>query len=83
MVEAITPSGTPARTVTPVCAIGASAGGVGALQDFFAQIGDDLGLAYVVVIHLSPNHPSQLGEILANCTRMPVEQVEGNMRLRA
>jgi two-component system, chemotaxis family, CheB/CheR fusion protein len=72
----------PSRTLTPVCAIGASAGGVGALQDFFGRIGDDLGLAYVVIIHLSPNHPSQLGEILANCTAMPVEQVEGKMRLK-
>jgi CheB methylesterase len=38
----------------PVCTIGASAGGVRALQDFFSAIDDDLGLSYVVGIHLSP-----------------------------
>jgi two-component system CheB/CheR fusion protein len=60
-----------------ICAIGASAGGVKALQDFFAAIRGDLGLAYVVVIHLSPHHPSQLSTILAARTNMPVEEVEG------
>ena len=59
----------------PVCAIGASAGGVKALQQFFRGIRDDLGLAYVVIVHLSPEHESQLSEILAGRTRMPVRQV--------
>src|SRR5262245_40893417 len=66
----------------PICAIGASAGGVMALQDFFSAIDDDLGLSYVVVIHLSPDHPSQLSAILAGRTRMPVEQVEHSLKLR-
>jgi two-component system, chemotaxis family, CheB/CheR fusion protein len=66
----------------PVCAIGASAGGVRALQDFFGKIGDDLGLAYVVVVHLAPDHPSQLSAILGGRTRMPVEQVDDAPRLR-
>jgi two-component system, chemotaxis family, CheB/CheR fusion protein len=72
----------PPRWVTPVCAIGASAGGVAALQRFFEAIRDDLGLAYVVIMHLSPNHPSQLSEILRLRTRMPVEQVDTTARLR-
>jgi two-component system, chemotaxis family, CheB/CheR fusion protein len=55
---------------------------VRALQDFFSKIGDDLGLAYVVVVHLAPDHPSQLAEILGGCTKMPVEQVEDSPRLR-
>jgi two-component system, chemotaxis family, CheB/CheR fusion protein len=66
----------------PVCAIGASAGGVRALQDFFGTIGDDLGLAYVVVVHLSPDHPSRLAAILGGCTRMPIEQVGNFLSLR-
>jgi two-component system CheB/CheR fusion protein len=65
-----------------ICAIGASAGGVRALQDFFAAIDDDLGLSYVVVTHLSPDHPSQLGAILAGRTGMSVEQVEHSLKLR-
>ena len=59
----------------PVCAIGASAGGVEALQTLFRLLPDDLGLAYVVVVHLAPDHPSSLHEILANVTRMPAHQV--------
>lgn len=70
------------RHSPPICAIGASAGGVRALQDFFGAIDDDLGLAYVVVIHLAPDHPSQLGAILAGRTKMPVEQVEHTLKLR-
>ena len=60
----------------PVCAIGASAGGVEALQSLFAALPADLGLAYVVVVHLAPDHPSQLGEILAARTPMPVHQLD-------
>ncbi|MCB8837055.1 chemotaxis protein CheB [Aurantimonas sp. VKM B-3413] len=60
---------------TPVCAIGASAGGVGALREFFRHVPDDLGLAYVVIVHLSPDHPSSMSEILSLCTKMPVHQV--------
>ena len=58
-----------------VCGIGASAGGVGALQHFFRALPPDLGLAYIVVIHLSPDHPSELPSILARWTTMPVVQV--------
>jgi two-component system, chemotaxis family, CheB/CheR fusion protein len=39
-------------------------------------------LAYVVVVHLAPDHPSQLNAILGGCTRMPVEQVEDAPTLR-
>ncbi len=67
--------------VTPVCAVGASAGGVAALQKFFERVPTDLGLAYVVIVHLSPDHPSQLAAILANVTDMPVGQVDDSPRL--
>ena len=66
---------------TPIGAIGASAGGVGALRDLFRQLPTDLGLAYVVVVHLSPDHPSAMQEILAACTTMPVEEVRDAARL--
>ena len=65
----------PAAPVTPICAIGASAGGVGALRSFFRQIPDDLGLAYIVIVHLAPDQPSAMSEILSTCTEMPVHQV--------
>lgn len=66
----------------PVCSIGASAGGVGALQVLFRQLPDDLGLAYVVIVHLAPDHPSALRDILGLCTRMPVLQVRDSPVLR-
>ncbi|MFN3278142.1 MAG: chemotaxis protein CheB [Paracoccus hibiscisoli] len=65
----------------PICAIGASAGGVKALQEFFRHVPDDLGLAYVVIIHLSPDQPGSLGEILASVTRMAVHQVADSPEL--
>ncbi|MBE7219042.1 MAG: protein-glutamate O-methyltransferase, partial [Caulobacteraceae bacterium] len=73
----------PPPNFVPVCAIGASAGGVGALQTLFRLLPDDLGLAYVVVVHLSPDHPSAMDEILGACTKMPVHQVRDGPKLRA
>jgi len=58
-----------------VCGIGASAGGIEALQQFFTSVRDDLGLAYVVVVHLAPDHKSELPAIIARWTTMPVVQV--------
>lgn len=65
----------------PVCAIGASAGGVAALQSLFRQLPTDLGLAYVVILHLAPDQPSALAEVLSVCTRMPVYTVEDGSTL--
>ena len=71
-----------AEPLTPVCAIGASAGGVRALQQFFETVGDSLGAAFVVIIHLSPDHKSQLSEILDGRTAMPVVQVGDSPELK-
>src|SRR5262249_44759005 len=64
----------------PVAGIGASAGGVGALQTFFRTLPADTGAAYVVVVHLDPEHQSDLARILSTCTRMPVKEVAGTGR---
>src|ERR687898_667922 len=58
-----------------VCGIGASAGGLDALQQFFTHLPPDLGLVYVVIVHLSPDHKSELPAILSRWTTMPVRQV--------
>jgi two-component system CheB/CheR fusion protein len=58
-----------------VAAIGASAGGVQALQSFFAALPNDTGAAFVVVVHLDPEHRSELVNIIAARTRMPVIEV--------
>ena len=52
--------------------IGASAGGLEALEKFFAHVAPDCGLAFVVVTHQHPGHTSLLPELLRKCTRMRV-----------
>jgi len=65
----------------PIAGIGASAGGVQALQKFFDALPPKVGAALVVVIHLDPEHESDLKAILAACTKMPVHQVQEPMTL--
>ncbi|SFH46328.1 two-component system, chemotaxis family, CheB/CheR fusion protein [Palleronia marisminoris] len=73
----------PKNGPVPICAIGASAGGVHALRSLFRQLPDDLGLAYIVIVHLAPEHPSSMAEILSACTTMDVHQVTDTPELRA
>jgi two-component system CheB/CheR fusion protein len=55
-----------------VAGIGASAGGLEALEQFFAHVPSDSGLAYVVVQHTSPEHKTLLGSLLQRVTAIPV-----------
>lgn len=59
----------------PVVGIGASAGGLKALQTLLEHCPADTGMAFVVVMHLSPDHESHVAQILGKSTRMPVHQV--------
>src|SRR4051812_23976908 len=59
-----------------VVGIGASAGGLEALERFFEHVPVDSGLAYVVVQHLSPDFKSLMDEILARRTRLPIQLAE-------
>jgi two-component system, chemotaxis family, CheB/CheR fusion protein len=59
----------------PTVGIGTSAGGVHALQMFFESLPDDVDAAFVVIVHLDPGRQSELSNILAARTRMPVTQV--------
>ncbi|HWL72507.1 MAG TPA: chemotaxis protein CheB, partial [Burkholderiaceae bacterium] len=56
----------------PMVGLGGSAGSIQALQTFFSMMPADSGLAYVVVLHLSPQHESTLAELLQRWTPMPV-----------
>ena len=58
-----------------VVGLGGSAGSIGALQAFFSRMPVDSGLAFVVVLHLSPEHESSLAALLRNVTPMRVVQV--------
>src|SRR5262249_43283451 len=66
---------TPTPQKMSICGIGASAGGVEALQQFFEALSPDLGLAYVVILHLAPDRKSELAPIIGRRTSMPVAQV--------
>lgn len=66
-----------------VVGIGASAGGVAALQALFAGLPATSGIAYVVVIHLREDHDSRLAEILQRSSRLPVVQVTEPVRIAA
>ncbi len=55
-----------------VVGIGASAGGLEAFTQLLRNLPPDTGMAFVVVQHLDPNHPSQLTSLLAKTTPMPV-----------
>jgi two-component system CheB/CheR fusion protein len=65
----------------PVVGIGASAGGLPALLTLFENmpVADDM--AFVVILHLSPAHPSSAAEILQRATRMPVVQVTSRVQI--
>ena len=59
----------------PVVGIGASAGGLQAIKLFFENMPQDNGMAFVIILHLSPDHQSIADQIIQESTRMPVLQV--------
>lgn len=75
--------GSPGRERIPpyIVGIGASAGGLEALERFFDALPADTGLAYVVVQHLSPDYKSLMVELLSKRTPMHVCRVENGMRV--
>ena len=68
----------------PVVGIGASAGGLAALEAFFSSMSadTDTGMAFVLVQHLAPDHNSILTEIIRRHTRMQVFEVEDGMAVQ-
>lgn len=62
-----------------IVGIGASAGGLEALQKLLSALPANTGFPYIIVQHLSPDYKSLLGEILGKYTDMPVIQAEENM----
>src|SRR6478609_1227450 len=66
-----------------VVGIGGSAGGIPAMQRFFNAMPNDSDMAFVVVLHLSPEHESALSEVLQTSTSMPVTQACDGELVRA
>lgn len=65
----------------PIVGIGASAGGLEALQEFFDSMPPSPGVAFVVVQHLSPDYKSFMGELLARHTSIPIDIVSDNVTI--
>lgn len=65
----------------PIVGIGASAGGLEALEDFFREVSTNTHVAFVVVQHLSPDFPSMMDELLARVTSIPISVIANAMRI--
>lgn len=75
----------PREPSTPsyIVGIGASAGGLEAIEAFFDNMPADTGMAFVVVQHLSPDFKSLMAELLARHTKMAIHPVTDGMRVEA
>ena len=69
------------KKLHPVVAIGASSGGLQALNELLENLPPDLGMSYVVIQHLSPTHESILPELLARKTKMKVHSVTDGIHI--
>ena len=66
----------------PIIGIGASAGGLEALEQFLRHVPEDSGMAFVIVQHLDPTHRGIMPELLQRATGMVVEQVKDHMTVQ-
>lgn len=77
---AVTP---PVGSSFPIVGIGASAGGLEALEQFLSHVPKKSGLAFVIVQHLDPTHKGIMPELLQRTTAMKVVQVKDRLPVRA
>lgn len=74
--------GTCSDKLFPIIGIGASAGGLEALEQFFGHLPDGLGMAFVVIQHLDPNREDMMPELLQRSTPMTVLQAQNSMTIK-
>jgi two-component system, chemotaxis family, CheB/CheR fusion protein len=67
----------------PIVSIGASAGGLEALEQFFQNMPANTGLAFVVIQHLAPDHKGIMPELLQRITPMKVQQASDNLLVKS
>jgi chemotaxis response regulator CheB len=65
----------------PIVGIGASAGGLDALELFLGSVPEKSGMAFVIVQHPDPTHKGLMVELLQRATPMPVVQVKNRMKV--
>lgn len=78
-----TEDGQPQEPSFPVVGVGASAGGLPAFQQLLQQLPADPGVAVIFVQHLSPQHASNLEQILSRETELPVQEATSGVPLKA
>ena len=66
----------------PIVGIGASAGGLEALEQFFGNMPKACGMAFVVIQHLDPNHAGIMPELLQRITPMKVFQARDRLKVK-
>jgi two-component system CheB/CheR fusion protein len=66
----------------PIVGIGASAGGLEAIEGFFSKMPSDTNIAFVIIQHLAPEHKSIMGSLLKKYTDMEVTEVKDGMKVR-
>ncbi|MDD4978745.1 MAG: chemotaxis protein CheB [Gallionella sp.] len=66
----------------PIVAIGASAGGLEAIESFLNNVPSKSGMAYIVIQHLDPDHKALLSELLQRVTPMPVSQIVDSKKIQ-
>ena len=71
-----------ASTLFPIAGIGASAGGLEALEQFLRHVPANSGIAFIIVQHLDPTHKGIMQELLKRATSMEVFQVRDGMRVK-
>jgi two-component system CheB/CheR fusion protein len=75
-------SSDPDNSLFPIVGIGASAGGLEAIEQFLTNVPENSGMAYIVVQHLDPTHKGMLPELLQRISKMQVSQVKDCMIVR-
>ena len=75
-------SSPPASDSFPIVGIGASAGGLEALEQFLGNVPEKSGLAFVIVQHLDPTHKGIMPELLQRTTGMKVVQVKDRTKVK-
>jgi two-component system, chemotaxis family, CheB/CheR fusion protein len=79
--QSITEALQPAEKGFPLIGIGASAGGLEAIETFLRQVPEACGMAFVIIQHLDPVHKGYLVELLQRVTSMPVIQVKDRTKV--
>ncbi len=66
----------------PIVCIGASAGGLDALEQYLENVPENSNMAYIVIQHLDPTHKGMLPELLQRTSKMKVMQVKDRMPVK-